>query len=439
MPGPLRRRTALLLRFLGPALLAAGIVGTTSRADPSDAGQASLPIATVPEKAVLVLDLHAARKLALEKQPALAAAQASLAAALAKVKALDNLGTLANLARPDLCIRRQQAALAVLIAEARLHQVEIETRYSVTRLYWTAVYAQDQLRQVEQALEGKGQRGKNLRTIKEDLDKFRPERGEARWINDYHASLVQLAEGRLEEARSGAQRALAALREAMGLEDACPIACIDQKLPEFTTSVPCQEIMSLAMNHRPEVAQAKWLAEIFALEVEAQNKQNGPRGETFALGSDLHSIPLPAAQFGDEYRPGAVGPEMPAVLVGPRCLRVEQAQILHQRSLAVLAKVQGLVRLEAENTWLQWLEGQNKLPHLEEAANLGEKATQGALDELPKMGSTTTIAAMLDALMRQALFRQQANQAQWQLALQAAALERVTGGKFCPSWNNPTK
>jgi len=396
------------------------------------AGQPAGEPPAATEKPVLVLDLNAARKLALEKQPALAAARASLAAALTKVKALDNLGNLANLARRDLCVRKEQAALGVLIAEARLRQAEIETIYSVTRCYWTVVYAQDQLRQVDRALEGKGVRGKNLRTIKEDLARFRPERGEDKWLLDYHEMLVKVAEGRREEARFGVQRALAALREALGLEDACPLACVDQELPHIVAAVQCHQIVDLALQHRPEIAQAKWGAEVFGLEVRAQDLLTTLKTETFAAGSDLHALPLPTASFGDDYRPGAVASEMPTTLVGPHCLRVEQADALHQRSLAVLAKVQTLIRLEAENTCLLWLEARSKLPSYEEAAQLAEKVTQAALDQLPREGSKTTIPEMLDALMRQALLRQQANQTQFQLILQSAALERVTGGSFCP-------
>ncbi len=390
-------------------------------------------------KPVLVLDLIAARKLAQEKQPALAAARASLAAAQAKVKALDNLGNLTNLARRDLCIRKQQAALGVLIAEARLRQAEIETTYCVTRCYWTVVYAQDQFNQVERALEGKGVRGKNLRTIKEDIARFRLERGEDKWLLDYHEMLVKVAEGRREEARIGVQRALAALREAIGLEDSCPLACVDQELPEVLGMVSCPQIVGLALKHRPEIAQAGWGAEVFALEVKAQDLVNTLRADTFAAGSDLHVIPLPTASFGEDYRPGAVAPEMPTILVGPRCLRVEQAEALQQRSLAVLAKVQSLIRLEAENTCLLWLEARGKLPSYEQAAQLAEKVTQAALDQLPREGSKTTIAEMLDALMRQALLRQQANQTQFQLILQSAALERVTGGNFCPEYRRPAE
>ncbi len=397
------------------------------------AGPASLVLP--PAKPVLVLDLPLARKLALEKQPAVAAAQASLLAAQTKVKALENLGTVATLTRHDLCVRKEQAALGVLIAESRLRRAEIETLYSVTRCYWTVVYAQSQLRQVNRSLEETESKKRNLRTIREPLSRFRRERGEDRWVLDYYESLVKVLEGRREEARIGIQRGLAALREAIGVEDC--LACLDQDLPEIPTPAECCQIVELALQHRPEIAQARLLAEVFGLEVKAQDLANNPRSQTFAAGSDLHSAPIPTADFGEQYRPGALAPEMPTTLYGPRCLRVEQAQALHQRSLAVLAKVHGLIRLEAENTFLLWLEARTKFPIYEETAVLAEKAAQSALEQLPKEESKTTIASMLDALLRQATHRQQANQARFHYVLQSAALERVTGGSFCPVYVPP--
>src|SRR4051794_23195694 len=59
-----------------------------------------------------VLDLAGCRRLALERQPAIAAAQASLALAQARAAGLDKLHAI-PLVASDLPIRRQQAALGV--------------------------------------------------------------------------------------------------------------------------------------------------------------------------------------------------------------------------------------------------------------------------------------------------------------------------------------
>src|SRR5436305_8146982 len=72
------------------------------------------------------------RKLALEKQPSLAAYHASLAAANARAEALEQL-RLAGLIRHDFAMRKSQAHYGILAAEARLHQYEGETVYAVTR------------------------------------------------------------------------------------------------------------------------------------------------------------------------------------------------------------------------------------------------------------------------------------------------------------------
>src|SRR5262249_54441349 len=102
---------------------------------------AAPPLITAPAPGPIVLDLAGARRLALEKQPALAAYRASLAAAQAKAHALNNLPAVSNVLAPDLKIRRQQAAIGIQIAEAQLNQGTWDALEAVTRVYWAAVYA----------------------------------------------------------------------------------------------------------------------------------------------------------------------------------------------------------------------------------------------------------------------------------------------------------
>src|SRR4051812_31811334 len=128
------------LRILsGLAGLALG-ASLARAAEPAPAAIAPAP-AVSSAAAPLVLDLPGCRKLALEKQPALAAYRAGLTAAQAKAQALEEL-RLAALVRHDLPLRRQRAAQAVQAAQAQVCQAEWDTLYAVTRLYWTAVYAQ---------------------------------------------------------------------------------------------------------------------------------------------------------------------------------------------------------------------------------------------------------------------------------------------------------
>ena len=67
----------------------------------------------------------------MSRQPALAAARASLAAAESGKRGLDSLGLFGNILAPDLHIRKQQACLGISINAAGLQQAEWETRYAV--------------------------------------------------------------------------------------------------------------------------------------------------------------------------------------------------------------------------------------------------------------------------------------------------------------------
>src|SRR5262245_36326131 len=81
---------------------------------------------TPSEVANSSLTLQVCRQIALGQQPSLAAARASLQAALDRQSAVENLRVPTCLAR-DLPIRRQQAALGVKIAQAGITQAESET------------------------------------------------------------------------------------------------------------------------------------------------------------------------------------------------------------------------------------------------------------------------------------------------------------------------
>jgi outer membrane protein TolC len=352
------------------------------------------------------------------------------------------LGHLANLLRKDLPVRQHQAGLGLAAAEARLHQTEVETLYSVTRCYWTVVYAQAQLRQVGKALDKDPKKLSTLPNLRVNLEKARRSGRDdiEKWAVQQFDGLIAATEGRREEALQGVPRAKAALREAIGLDPDCALELADEELPEVGNPAPREQIVALAAAQRGEIIQARIAAEVTGLEVKAQCLSNSLKVETFAAGSDLHAVPLPAPNFGEDYRPGPIGVEMPANLVGNRCLRMEQAEDLHARTLAVLAKTCGLIRLEAENTWLQWEESRAKAEAFEKAATSTEKVSaevlRALLQDAPE-NSKATASNVLDNFIRLALLRVQANQARFQFVLYLAALERVTGGGYCPQFRAP--
>src|SRR5207302_5155956 len=110
------------------------------------------------------------------------------------------------------------------------------------------------------------------------------------------------------------------------------------------------EIVAMALARRPELVQATTFAEVTNLEIDAQGtKLIRPTVPTFGTGSDIHSRPVPQGISNNEYRPGAVGPEMPVTMIGHRSLRMERTRDLYGRALAVADKTRGLIALEAED------------------------------------------------------------------------------------------
>src|SRR5207245_3442146 len=89
----------------------------------------------------------------LERQPALAAARASLAAAQSGECGVNNLPRFAALVARDLPIRREQASLGVEIAASGLLQAEWETRYAVRRTFYSVQFARMQLAVINSAVE----------------------------------------------------------------------------------------------------------------------------------------------------------------------------------------------------------------------------------------------------------------------------------------------
>jgi outer membrane protein TolC len=421
---PRRRFVRALLRGLvAPACLWLG--QWAAAADPPTAPEkiaAPQPAEVAPAKAQ-VLDLAACRHLALERQPAIAAAAASVANAQARAAALDKLHAIPVVAG-DLPIRRQQAALGVTSAEAQLEQARWDTLYDVTRSYYTVVYARMQVQVANDVLRDLAK----ARDLAKDAGSDRM----ARQASVY----ITAVEGRRETARAGVDRALAALRESIGLPaDAC-IDVADTALPDVVGKVCREDVIALAVSRRGEVIQAASAAEVTGFEVQAQeSKRFAPTNRTFAAATDIHTQPIPPAGRGADYAPAAVGPEMPTLLVGKRADRVEQARALSARADSVVEKTRGLVALEADDGYNRWLEHSRRLPKARAAAKdaqqLADELAQDAKNRMldVRYSEVTTAKTVAGQL------RLEANEVHLQLLLSLAALERITGGGFCPGFD----
>lgn len=393
---------------------------------PGWAGETEAPANSVLPAAAeeKTLDLAACKGLALEKQPSLAAYRASLDAANGKASALENLGLAASLISHDLPIRRQQAALGIEIAKARVTQTEYETLYAVTRNYLTYLYAHQQQELLDKALDNL----KDLKdTVKQIVDDGLRKDVTTRDLDRINV-LVLLAEGRREEAINGAERAQGALREAMGYGSEFSFKVAGKGLPFPKAEYQKKEILDLALARRAELVQANDAVEVFCLEIKAQGTSRHIRVNTFTSASDLHATPIPQGSQNGEYRPGAVGPEMPPTLVGNRSEREDQAGAYYRRAQAVAEKTKNLVMLEAEDGFLRWKEANRKATRLLDAAEKGEKLGRDLRDDFKQPGSKVRLDEVTTAGILATQLRVQANEALHELAMALSYLERVTAG-----------
>jgi outer membrane protein TolC len=424
MPGrhyPWRRwRNRILGGLAAPALLALASEGSTQ--------PVPTPAAVTPAEA-RPLDLRTCRQIALERQPAVAAAHASLAAAIARSEALDRLHVPSFLAR-DLPTRRKQAALGVTIAQAGVANAEGDTLFGVTYAYLATLYARQQLDVADNAIADL----KNLEDLAREIVKGDLRKDVTNRHVEQIATYVLVAQGRREDAVEGVHRARAALREAMGVGTdfsvRLPDVSLDKILPGHPT-VDHDQIVALAVARRGEVAQTGTAAQVVCLEINAQKALLLPNARTFASGSDVHAQPVPAGSYGAEYKPGALALEMPPMLPGGRSGRIEQAQAYHARAEAMAEKTRNLIVLEAEEAFYRWREASKKAVLLGKAADAAEKLFKDLRAGFDPRGSRVTLDEVLNAGVTARQVRVQANEARYQELLALAALERATVGGFC--------
>jgi outer membrane protein TolC len=382
-------------------------------------GRAAEPPAPAP---AALLTLDACRRIALEKQPSLAAYRASVAAAEARAKGLEDL-LIPTVVRRDLPMRRKQSALGVQIAQAQLRQAEAETIYAVTWNYLTVLYGREQQGVADDAL-------RSLSELESNVKEINPKH----WLLRQTAVYKAIANSRKAEAVEGAHRALAALREAMGESPDCCFLPADGALGVGQPAPCLEQLQELALARRGELLQAVLSVDITALEVQAQGTTHLPTARTFADASDIHAQPVPQGLHDGYYRPGAISLEMPPNLVGPRSARVAQAQDLNARAQAIVAKTQNLLRLEVEDAYRRWSEASQQIPQLDEAAQSAKTSATDLKADAKNLDAKTSPSEALNAGILYSQVRVQLNQARYQYLAGLAALERVTVGGFCPQY-----
>jgi outer membrane protein TolC len=410
--------------FLGLGCLLAGLGAGGS---PANGADAAAPAATAPSSPLRLPDCL---RLASERQPALAAYRATLAAAETGLQGLQSLRLPAYLVQRDLPVRLHQAQLGVAAAQTGLFQAANETFYAVTRTYLSVLYARAQLRVVQDLIA-------ELKSYQDRVQKAL-RAGEMPRLSAVSADLILMylrrAEVKEAEAERGLGAAVAALREAMGVDPAGCFTVADEPLPDPQVQVCRADVLARALARRAELIQAVSASDSFVLEVEAQGRTRRPGVvRTLAAGADIHSEPVPQSAYEEHYRPGGIALQMPTVLSGPRWSRTETAQALSARAAAVSDKTRNLIALEAETVFLRWQEAQKKVRLQQEAAEAGSRVSQHLrgqfLERLTGGVENVLIQSALSANERARL-----NEALFQQVVALADVERVTGGGFSPEF-----
>jgi outer membrane protein TolC len=410
-----------------------------------------------PAKSPGPMSLDACIELGFQHQPALAAARASLAASQSGQRGVDRM-ILPRFFTPDLGVRRQQACHGVTIAEAGLMQAEWETRYAITRNFFTVQYIRSQQVVVDDVL-------KSLENGYRRAEKIFGAGGAENKITkiDLDAIKVQIAlvKGKKSQADNGMLKAKAALREAIGLGHDYPLEIAAVDLPMAVYPVKSYsmekvvdengkdtgktvkkekteykvlfqlmkaELIEAAIANRGEMIQANAASRVTDLEVQAQNRIRGWQGRTFASGADIHTQPIPFSIFNTDYRPGAIGLEMPPMLAGRKWDRVQRARDLNDRASAVVEKTNNLVSLDVEAQYLKWREAVEEIQYLREIYETAQELPDKVLKlvQAKDLTSTQIIQANLTAIM----VRTSLNDEMHTHALALAGLERATAGAF---------
>lgn len=294
---------------------------------------------------------------AMENQPRIQAATASLRAALAARRGIYSLRGIARLA-PDLRIRQTQADHGVEVAQAVLDQETEDTRYAIRRAYLTAIYA--------------GIQADRLTKLVKALDMAREDKGLVGIVVEEFAGVgtrLRMARAKARNNQAVAQvgrlKARFLLLEEMGGKGAVGFlpSPADSVLPKPAMRITLEEFEGLVSENRGERRLAREGREIAALELEAQRRALPFRliNNSFASFAGNNAPPVPTPERGGEYRPGAINLEMPSNFGGPKRDRVDRAAALAERATLTENTTRNLTNLESRVTYLNYRETERRI------------------------------------------------------------------------------
>jgi outer membrane protein TolC len=244
------------------------------------------------------------------------------------------------------------------------------------------------------------------------------------------AVYVGLADTKRIHAAQGVRRALAALREAVGLGPEVSLDVPPGSIPELETRPNRDDIVSLALARRGELAQARIFAQVGCLEGVAQAAARlQQRVPTFSAPTDIHSVQAPEGSNGTDYHPSGVAPEMPSLLVGTKSERVARAHSLTARAEAMVETTRNLIVLEAEDAFARSEETLQQAAQAKAAADAGEKLAEDMRKDFAA-GAKVKVEDVVSARALGAQARADYNEFRFRHAIALADLERITSGGF---------
>jgi hypothetical protein len=394
---------------------------------PAPAAEPKADEAKAPE-----LSLGECITVALERQPSLKAARATMDATEASLRGLNGIGPLGQALSPDLPIRKEQASRGITASAADLQKTHNEVVQDVTRLYYTVVYARQQ-EVIADDVVGRLEVLIDLAT--KLLESKMPGTMTPMKLNVMKIGLSQARTLRAET-QLGQKQAMAALREAMAVEETTfPFRVKDKELPVMgqKKEVTRDLVVNLALEQRPELALAAAGVDAFRLEVYAQGKIPFRRSvPTLASGSDIHAREVPQAiRTLKDYRPGAIPPEMPPQLVGTKYDRVCRAMAYSQRADAVYEKARNLVVLEAETAFYDLELAGHRLTWAKDKFDHGRGLARYVDENFAESKEKDTMFQLYVAGSRA---QSDYVEAVYQYLLSLAAIERVTAGGIRPDF-----
>jgi outer membrane protein TolC len=326
-----------------------------------------------------------------------------------------------------LSFRKCQGERGVVVGTAEIQKALEENKYDIIRMYYTFVYARQQEilvgNLVDQLEIYYGVSKELVNQPGSKITRFT--------LYGMRVSINEVKKLRVT-ARSGQSAALAALKEAMGVEQCFDFIPRDTELPIMGGTVTEEQVLACAIGRRPEIAMAAAGVDAFRLEVQAQNAiRFRQKVNTLAIGSDLHARFIPGPHRNGDYRPGALSPEMPTTLIGSRESRVARACEISNRQEMLYDKTRDLVVLEALNAFHNWQACTEQLRMARNRFDEGLKIAKDAKETLPTTGDYEPLIRL------QALAGK--DQADYVTAVYEhikalATLERVTSGGVKPAF-----